>query len=327
MSLASEPRIGVVGPGAMGLLHAAYLARSGFSITLLDYRRSRARRLSKEGFLLLRAETAETIADSRIFLPCRLARDLKRPFDIFLFVVKAYATAQAAADVSHLIAPHTIVISLQNGLGNVEALQKYQKAEFILAAVTTSGATLMREGFVVERGLGTISVGSVGKNLKLAQQMAALFAQAGLPAEAQADIWPVIWRKLAINCAINPLTALLNVPNGQLLMSPAGELMQDLAYETGLVAQALGVALNPEELPAATVEVCRLTADNISSMLQDIRNGRRTEIEQINGGVVERAQQLGLSAPLNRTMTILIKALEWQKQKEAQLHHKSEEIV
>jgi 2-dehydropantoate 2-reductase len=180
--------------------------------------------------------------------------------------------------------------------------------------VTTSGATLYDEHTVIQRGLGTITLGSPAGNLELAQAVAELFAGAQLPAEAVADIWPVIWRKLAINCAINPLTALLDVQNGLLLDAPVRHFMGEIALEVGQIARAAGVDLEPKELPRAVEEVCRLTAANVSSMLQDTRAERHTEIDQLNGAVAKVAEKVGAKAPLNMALTALLKGFEWRRE-------------
>jgi 2-dehydropantoate 2-reductase len=306
----SFDRIALVGPGAMGLLHAIRLTQGGVPVMLLDHRKSRARRLSG-GVALQVPGTDEAL---RVQIPCRALHLVREPCDLLIFTVKAFATERAVAQAAHLIGPDTVLMSLQNGLGNVEALQAHQKPELILAAVTTSGATLLDEHTVIERGLGTITLGSPAGNMPLAEQVAALLSGGGLPAVAAADIGPVLWRKLAINCAINPLTAMLDLENGLLLDSPVRHLMGEVAFEVGRVAQAVGVDLDPRELPRAVEEVCRLTAHNVSSMLQDARGERRTEIEQLNGAVARAAEKVGLPAPLNMALAALLQAHEWRRE-------------
>jgi 2-dehydropantoate 2-reductase len=306
-------RIGIVGPGAMGLFHAIYLAQVGLPVTLLDHRKSRARRISG-GAALQRPGTDDAPGETiRLQVPCRAARMVKEPFDLLVFTVKAYATERAAEQAAHLIGPETVLVSLQNGLGNVEALQAHQKPELVLAGVTTSGATRVDEHTVIERGVGEITLGSTVRNHALAEGVATLLRRA-LPTKAVGDIWPVIWRKLAVNCAINPLTAMLDLPNGLLLDAPVRHLMGEVAFEVGQVARAVGVDLEPKELPHAVEEVCRLTADNISSMLQDTRAGRKTEIEQLNGAVAHVAEKVGMKAPLNMALAALLAAHEWRRE-------------
>jgi len=310
-------RIGIVGPGAMGLFHAVHMARAGLPVTLLDHRKSRARRISGGVMLIVPATDATPAETLHAQIPCRALHMAKEPFDLLLFTVKAYATKRAAEQAAHLIGPETVLVSLQNGLGNVEALQAHQKAELVLAGVTTSGATRHDEHTVIEHGVGNIILGSTAGNRALAEAVAAVLSRA-LPAEAVCDIWPVIWRKLAVNCAINPLTAMLDVPNGLLLDAPVRHMMGEVAFEVGQVARAVGVDVEPKELPRSVEDVCRLTADNISSMLQDTRAGRRTEIEHLNGAVAHAAEKVGAKAPLNMALAALLAAHEWRSELEAQ---------
>lgn len=308
-----NPRIGIVGPGAMGLFHAMHLARAGLDVTLLDHSKSRARRISGGVKLVLPADGDRPAPEPLVRqIPCRANRTVKQPFDLLLFTVKAPATAQAAAEVKHLITPETVLVSLQNGLGNVEALQQHQQPELVLAAVTTSGATRVDEHTIIQRGVGDIILGSPVGNRALADEVAELLGRA-LPAEAVCDIWPVIWRKLAVNCAVNPLTALLDVPNGQLLDSPVRGLLGEVAAEVGQVGRAVGVDLDVAEISQSVADVCRLTAENISSMVQDARAGRHTEIDHLNGAVVREAEKVGVPAPLNRTLLALVQSLEWRQ--------------
>lgn len=302
-------RWGVVGPGAMGLMHAAYLHQAGLDITLIDHRPERSRQL-RQGFRLQRDPAAG--GDLQLRLPCQMATELQPPFDLLLFTVKAWATATAAAQVATLVGPDTVLVSLQNGLGNVEILQQYQRPERVLAAVTTSGATRLAADVISQRASGTLQLGSVGGNRELAQRVARQFASAGLPAEAVDDIAPILWSKLTVNSAINPLTALLDLPNGQLPRSPAARLSEAVARESVSVARAAGVELDPEVLAELVVRVCHETADNSSSMRQDFAARRPTEISQINGAVVQVAARAGAEAPLNRALTDLVQAHEWR---------------
>lgn len=305
-------RIGLVGPGAIGLMHGIYLAQAGVPVTLLDHKKSRARRLS--GGLALQKPNAEGEVETvRVQVPCRAAHLAKEPFDLLIFTVKSQSTAKAVEGVKHLMKPDTVLVSLQNGLGNVETLQQHQRPELVLAATTTSGATLFDEHTVIQRGLGTITVGSPAGNQELAQRLATLFAEAQLPAEAVADIWPVIWSKLAVNCAVNPLTALLDVENGLLLDSPVRHLMGEVALEVGEVAKAIGIDIEPKALPRAVEDVCRLTEHNLSSMVQDMRTGLNTEIDHLNGAVSRAAEKVGMKAPLNMALAALVKAQLWSR--------------
>jgi 2-dehydropantoate 2-reductase len=130
-----------------------------------------------------------------------------------------------------------------------------------------------------------------------------------LPATVTDDVQSVLWRKAAVNSAINPVTALTGLRNGQLLEVPAlRSLLRQVTQESATVAEHLGHDLSPAPMPDEVEAICRLTAGNRSSMLQDLSAGRRTEIDQINGAIVETAREAGLSAPLNATLAGLVRA-------------------
>ncbi len=289
--------IAVVGPGAMGLMHAGTLARAGREVTLLDYRPDRAARLNA-GDIRLESETG----DWRVHVPCRAQADFG-PVSLVLIFVKAYATREALKQARGLLEPATAVLTLQNGLGNLEVLREFVVPERALAGTTSSGATLLGEGQVRVAAVGDIVVGGAE-----AEAVAALFTAAGLPATTTDDVQSVLWRKAAVNSAINPLTALTGLRNGQILEIPALRgLLREVAKESAAISQALGHDLSPSEMPEQVEDICRLTANNRSSMLQDLSAGRRTEIDQINGAIAVAAREAGLRAPLNTTLAGLVR--------------------
>lgn len=288
----------VVGPGAMGLMHAAYLARHGLDVALLDYRPDRAKRLEASG-IRLEGEAG----DWQIRLPCRAQADCG-PAGLVIVFVKAYATRAAAEHARPLIGPETTLLTLQNGLGNLETLQEFQDATRVLAGTTSSGATLLAEGHVRVAAVGQIVVGGTG-----AEALAGVLSAAGLPATTTDGVQAVLWRKAVVNSAINPLTALTGLRNGQLLEVPAlHSLLRQVARESAEVGRELGHELCPATMPDEVEEICRLTANNRSSMLQDLSAGRRTEVDHISGAIAEAARGIGLSAPLNATLAALVRA-------------------
>lgn len=292
--------ITVVGPGAMGLMHAAYLARHGLDVVLLDHRPDRADRLAASG---IRLETEE--GDWQVQVPCRAQADFG-PARLVIVFVKAYATRPALLHARPLIGPETALLTLQNGLGNLEILQEFQSPEQVLAGTTSSGANLLGEGHVHVAAVGQTVLGGSG-----ADALAELFSSAGLPATTTEDVQSVLWRKAVVNSAINPLTALTGLRNGQLLDIPAlRDLLRQVAQESAQVGHRLGHALCSATLPEEVEGICRLTANNRSSMLQDLSSGRRTEVDQISGAIVRAAQRSGLAAPLNATLAGLVRAAE-----------------
>lgn len=226
--------------------------------------------------------------------------------DVALVVTKSHKTAAAAEDVARVLAPDGVAITLQNGIGNREILESALGGDRVLQGITMQGAsTDGRVGYLRYAGGGPTILAAH----PAAPRLAALFEQVGLDVKIENDITALVWGKLAINAAINPLTALLRVPNGALLESEwARHLMGQAAQEVAAVAAALHITL-PDT--AARVELAaRLTASNHSSMLQDVLRHTETEIEAICGAVVRLGETVGIPTPVNRMFYDLIKALE-----------------
>jgi len=297
----AETDVLVVGPGAMGCLHAALLAEGGLRVGLLDHRPERAARIAAQGIVLERAGAAGEVqaacsAEAADFRPARLA----------LILVKSWATEDAVRHALPACTDETLLLTLQNGLGNWERMAEVVPVERVLAGTTSTGATLLGEGAVRLAGLGDIRLGSPAGRADAARRAAVLLDGAGVPARAIEDVQDALWTKAVINAAINPLTALTGRLNGE-MVEDAGlrRALTLVAEEAAGVARACGAEL-PEYMATAVEEVCRRTAGNRSSMLQDVSAGRRTEIEFINGEIVRRAAEVGVSAPLCEALTALV---------------------
>jgi 2-dehydropantoate 2-reductase len=300
-------RIGVVGPGALGCLFAGLLALDGHDVRLLGRRREQTDAIDRNGIVVER-DGQERRASVRAGTdPSTLG-----PVDLAIVLVKATDTATAAPSLPAFLTAGAPAVSLQNGLGNVEALTIVLGVGRVLGGISSQGATLLGDGHIRHAGFGPTSLAEAsGVLTPRAEMVATVLDRAGLVASAYPDAAPLIWGKLIANAAINPLGALLRCRNGQTVERPAArELFYGLAREAGAVAVKLGVVL-PFDDPAAHAEsVARVTANNCNSMLQDIEAGRRTEIEAINGAVVRLGQEHGVPTPLNATVTQMIRALE-----------------
>ncbi len=222
-----------------------------------------------------------------------------------LVLVKAWQTEQAAGQLKECLAENGLAVTLQNGLGNRETLGQSLGLGRVALGTTTTGATLLGPGLVRAGGEGTISI---EQNQALGPIAAAL-KSAKFNVNIVEDAQSLVWGKLVINAAINPLTALLRVPNGKLLEHPpTREMMRALANETAQVAEAEKVRLPFPDPVAAAEEVARKTAANHSSMLQDVLRGAPTEIDAICGAVVRAAQRHSLAAPANWACWKLVRA-------------------
>jgi 2-dehydropantoate 2-reductase len=229
------------------------------------------------------------------------------PVDIALIVTKASKTEKAARDAVQVLAPNGLAITLQNGIGNLEILAAHVGPDRAALGVTMQGAVLEGPGRLRHGGDGLTALAAH----PAIHTFAVLLRQAGMETTVLDDVQGLIWGKLAINAAINPLTALLRVPNGVLLESePAHHLLRCAANEVADVAAALGITLPFEDAATRAEQVAARTARNRSSMLQDTLRNVETEIEFINGAVVRAGERLGIETPVNRTLYELVKAAE-----------------
>jgi 2-dehydropantoate 2-reductase len=297
----------IIGPGALGSLLAARLFAAGEAVRLVDYRPERARLLRERGLALT------DLNGSRVVLPVPVALpDELEPAPLTLVTVKAHQTRAAAQYLPALMSTGGIALTLQNGLGNLEQMATVVGPKRLLAGVTFVGATRPADGEVIFAGQGTTVIGApVGSQVAPEEtaQAAGIFQRAGFPCQVREDIEAVLWEKLVVNVGINPLTALLRVPNGALPELPeAWELAVAASQEASAVAAISGVCvtIDPE---MRLKEVCRATAQNRSSMLQDVLAGRPTEIDALNAQVCRRGQHLGVATPVNDVLTALIRAL------------------
>jgi 2-dehydropantoate 2-reductase len=293
----------VVGTGALACLFAARLAGAGVPVTMLGSWPEGLEALRQNGVRLLDLNGnthsyAVEVMDAGSCL---------RTFSKALVLVKSWQTVRVSRQLLRCLDGSGIALTLQNGFGNVESLQAVLGSARVALGVTTTGARMLEPGYVQHTGEGKVSLGS---HLHLSD-FAALLHDAGFQVEMIADPQSLLWGKLVINAAINPLTALLRVPNGELLArSSARELMQEAATEAALVAAAKGIRLPYDDPEDAVEAVAKDTASNISSMLQDILRGTPTEIDAINGAVIREGEKVGLLAPVNRILWRLVRGLD-----------------
>jgi 2-dehydropantoate 2-reductase len=289
----------VVGPGAIGTLMAAAFAAASYPVTILDKYEERAARLNRLGLTVYRR------AGTRI-VSVRAVADTATipPPEFCCLCVKSFDTADALRHAQPLLQSCSAVISLQNGVGNAEKIAALAGADRAVCAVTSYGATRVRDGVVREAGAGLTWVApwtAAGK--EAAERFASLLRSAGCEVAFADNPAPILWSKLAVNAAVNPLTALHRVMNGRIL--DGGELQSQAfaaAREVEAVAAKLGVSLLYGDATEEVRRVCQRTAGNVSSMLQDVLAGRRTEIEAINGAVVSAARLLGMPVPVNEEL-------------------------
>jgi len=278
----------------LGCLFAGRLAHAGIQVSLVDYRKDRAALLNKTGITI-------TTLDGDMHQRIEVITKGFNSADILFVLVKSHATA------SLQLPQNTPVLTLQNGLGNAEILSNSGLVS-LMAGATSEAVTWLDTGHVRHAASGKTIFGAW--TFCDTVQPLNLLQRAGFDAEVTKNPAKAIWKKAIINAGINPLTALLNLKNGALLeREETVELLRILVLEAVSVAEAEGYHFDCD-LVEETLQVCSATCDNESSMLQDIRNSRRTEIDAISGEILRRAHRAGLKVPHTQTIYNLVRTRE-----------------
>lgn len=229
--------------------------------------------------------------------------------DLVLITVKAYDTRTAAHEAEEIVGDGTVVVSLQNGLGNSEVLGRVFGSRVIMG-VPFMGVTFSSPGHICLAGLGETVLGSPSGQHGMAIKVSEVLSAAGLSTRVSANIGPEIWMKAIVNASINPITALVRRENGCICQQrELHELSKAVCQECTKAAEANGIALGRGDPFAKVLEVARMTARNRSSMLQDVERGKRTEIDAMNGALAEAGESCGLNMPVNRALWSLVRSL------------------
>jgi len=296
-----------VGAGSLGSLLGGLLARQ-HEVTLVG-RGEHVSAIERDG-LALTGEFDERVEPTATTEP--IPEDLASA-DLALVTVKAYDTPGAAETLAKCAVD--AVCSLQNGLDNEATLAAALDVP-VLAGTATYGADRPTPGTVECTGIGEIALGpregspTPESDDERARAYSDAFGRAGVRTVADSAMPTRIWEKLAVNAGINPVTALAGVDNGALRSGTLGSVAREAARETARVAGAGGVDLDPEDAASTLSAVAEDTAANRSSMRQDVEAGRRTEIDAINGAVVDRAAEHDLQVPVNRRLAALVRGWE-----------------
>jgi len=310
-------RILVAGAGALGSVFGALLRAQGHEVALLG-RPEHLEAIARDG---LRLDGIWGEHHARGFELAHDAAALRGPYDAALVCVKSYDTVAMAAAIAPRLAADASVLSLQNGLGNVEALEQRFGAARVLGARVIFGAILTAPGrarvtvYAEPVLVGPWRAAADDPRHALARAWAARFAAAGIPSEATEALPAALWAKVFYNAALNPLGALLGLHYGALPERPEVRAVMDRVIDEAFaVALAEGVALPwPDADAYRQVFYGRLvppTYDHRSSMLQDLERGRPTEIDAINGAVWHRGAARSIPTPYNETLTRLVHSRE-----------------
>lgn len=304
-----NPRIAVVGAGAMGCLFGGLAAEGGLDVTLIDVWQEHVDRINRDGLRIVGFGGDRHIPIGATTEPSELAE-----VDVLFVQCKAPYTKEAVKRVLHLLRDDSVAISFQNGLGNEENIGEVIGMERVLGGVTAQGAAVEGPGAVRNFGDLPTHIGEMGGGLsERTERIAAALDKAGLQTSASPDIRQAIWKKLLANIAISPTSAIANMTIKQVFAVPE---LRETAFEAldeaAEVARAEGVDLNLAETREVIEQIAGPTGtgDNKSSLCVDILNRRPCEVDVISGAVVRLGQKHGIPTPVNKTLVAAVKALE-----------------
>lgn len=306
MAMQHNHHIAIWGVGAMGSLFGAYLSAVA-PVTMIGSWQCQIDTVRHEGLTV-----HQTNGGTSHFRPAITADPATLPpIDLVLVLVKSHQTADIAVHIARALRPSGVVITLQNGVGNLDTLSRVVGTERVTQGVTAQGATMLGAGVVRHAGAGHTHIARLPTRAALIEDGVRLLTQATIETTATDSADSLIWGKLAANAGLNPLTALLEVSNGELLAQPQRtRLMVAAAREVEAVAAAQGIQLPYSDVAAHVRDVAQVTGTNISSMLQDMRRQVPTEIDAICGAVVRYGTRFNVPTPVNAALFALVQAKE-----------------
>ena len=296
------------GGGAMGGIFGGWLQRAGNEVTLVDVSAAAVDAINADGLNI--EEKDGSVTHVRIKATTRPAE--VGAVDLILNFVKCYHTEAAVTAAMPMLGPDTLVMSLQNGWGNAPRIAAIAGLERVAVGLTYHGGTLLGPGRVKHPGLGVTHIGELnGSGSGRLEEIAVHFRKAGFETSVSSRILDEVWKKLALNCCTLPLSGLLRFLSQELVIyKDAEHVMASILSEVVAVAAAQGITLDYDERWHAITSLLEKAIGGKASMLQDVEAGRRTEIEVINGAIVEAGKRLGVPVPVNLTMVGLVSALQ-----------------
>lgn len=298
-------KVAVMGAGAVGCYYGAMLARAGHEVVLIG-RPSHVEAVRANG---LRLETKAF--DEQVPLDASTDASAVQGADLVLFCVKSTDTESAAAQVRPHLAPGALVLTLQNGVDNDERVRAALPSHDVAAAVVYVATEMAGPGHVKHHGRGELVIAPSRRSDEVARALIA----AGVPTQISDNVRGALWAKLVLNCAYNALSAVSQLPYGELVQGAGvNDVIRDVVAECLAVAKAEGIVI-PGDVDAAVRAIAQTMPSQYSSTAQDLARGKRSEIDHLNGLVMRRGEALGVPTPANRVLFVMVKLLEGKQQK------------
>ncbi len=301
--------VAVVGAGAVGSYFGAMLARAGHAVTLIA-RPAHVQAIERDGLQLAMAGKIESI---RVAASSELSA--VRGADLVLFCVKSTDSESVAQQIAPHLAPHALILNLQNGVDNAAVISR-QLPQAVIPAVVYVATAMTAPGCVAHHGRGDLVIGTIqperlNKPGQTLQQLVDFFATAQVPVRISDDVMAELWAKLLVNCAYNAISGLSQLHYGKLAaLSEIRATQAAVVREVIAVASADGVDLSETASIQAVTYIAVAMAGQKSSTAQDMARHKPTEIDHLNGFIVRRGLELGVPTPVNQTLYALVKLVE-----------------
>jgi 2-dehydropantoate 2-reductase len=292
-------KVAVMGAGAVGCYYGAMLARAGHEVSLVG-RAQHVEAMNAHGLILETSRFTEAMPVTATVEAAGVA-----DADLVLFCVKSNDTIAAGKRMAPHLKDGVTILSLQNGVDNAERLQAVLNRRVVPVAVYVA-TDMPAPGHVRHHGRGELVIGAGPASTDIS----AAFSGAGIPTEVSEDVIGALWTKLIVNCAYNAVSAVAQLPYGRLIeVEGVADLMKDVVRECADVAARSGVAV-PDDIPATVLAIARSMPNQYSSTAQDLARGKTSEIEHLNGYVVRKAAEFGITTPANRALLVMVRLIE-----------------
>jgi 2-dehydropantoate 2-reductase len=302
-------KFGIIGAGAMGCLLGSFLARAKEEVWLVDVWEEHVKEIEKNGLLVENGKKGDRIRLRATVHPKEVGT-----CDVVIISTKFHHTRSAVQNGAPMIGAETVVMTIQNGIGNVEVISESVNPDQILFGLTTLGSVVLGPGRIrvtfsenAETHLGSL----VGRPNEAMRRVVDAFNKAGLKFLLTPDVRERVWKKLCLNASLSMPLAIPKLRCGDFIDQPASqELVKALVSEIAAVAKKEGISLDPEAAYQYVVRLAKEAPNHLTSPLIDVLNHRKTEIDSLNGAVVEKAMRHGIEVPYNRAIYHLIRILE-----------------
>ncbi len=303
----------VVGAGAMGSLYGGSLQKvfPEWNILLIDVWKEHVATIQSNGLTIERNGAKETVK-VQACLPGEAVAKTPKPADLIIVFTKTMYTEGALEPIRPIVGPATVMMTLQNGLGNIEKLERLVPVERIIAGVTTNPCDLVGPGHIRMAGQGDTKIMTAsGKITPMLEEIAAALTKAGLAGHVVPDALGIIWEKAAFNAAMNGLTSILRLTVGGVCSSKEGlELARAVVAEAAAVATKKGISFDEGRVWATAQMAFAEHQKHMPSMLQDRLAKRKTEVDSIHGGIVKGGEETGVPTPVTKVLYLQIRAIE-----------------